>query len=335
MSEPRIDLRTPVLLINYRRPTLTRGLINRLRRSAPEVVYFFADGPKTIQDVRSTDAVRRCVAEIDWVCELFTFFPEANLGCKDGVISAIDWVLKNEDRVVVLEDDCFPAPDFLPFCSALLEMYKYDDQVAMVSGTNDISNELKNLDNCPDFVFDTFGSTWGWATWERAWNGIDRDVSSLSDPRKVLRFQALQTQYPALAGPILSGFQSVAEGSLDTWDFQWAMTRLLAGQMTIVPRTNLVVNRGFGPHATHTKSRAWGIPRTTSALNVARVRHRRVESDTWFTEMLECRAIKATSARHKARARKARLRILTLAIMKRLMSHNMRRRLWGFIKGFR
>ena len=37
-----------------------------------------------------------------------------------------------------------------------------------------------------------------------------------------------------------------------TWDYQWEFVRRINSGLTIVPAKNLVINIGFGEHATHT-----------------------------------------------------------------------------------
>ena len=37
---------------------------------------------------------------------------------------------------IVLEDDCLPHPSFFRFCEELLERYREDERIAMVSGDN-------------------------------------------------------------------------------------------------------------------------------------------------------------------------------------------------------
>jgi hypothetical protein len=46
-------------------------------------------------------------------------------------------------------------------------------------------------------------------------------------------------------------FWRAYNGEVDTWDYQWFLTRLLHGK-SIVPMVNLVTNIGFGGDATHT-----------------------------------------------------------------------------------
>ena len=39
---------------------------------------------------------------------------------------------------------------------------------------------------------------------------------------------------------------------LDAWDYQWLMTCWMQSGLTIIPKRNLVSNRGFREDATHT-----------------------------------------------------------------------------------
>jgi tetratricopeptide (TPR) repeat protein len=48
---------------------------------------------------------------------------------------------------------------------------------------------------------------------------------------------------------------AVANGTVDTWDYQWAYARLIRGGLAAVPSRNLVSNIGFGAGATHTMQR--------------------------------------------------------------------------------
>jgi hypothetical protein len=71
------------------------------------------------------------------------------------------------------------------------------------------------------------------------------------------RFKAEQRLKNILRNPQLvlkwnKQFQSVYEGKIDTWDFQWDFALLSQGGLSIQPKCNLVTNIGFGPEATHT-----------------------------------------------------------------------------------
>jgi hypothetical protein len=48
-------------------------------------------------------------------------------------------------------------------------------------------------------------------------------------------------------------FLTAKENRIDTWDFQWVWTVWNNNGISIIPRSNLVENIGFGEEATHTK----------------------------------------------------------------------------------
>ena len=47
-------------------------------------------------------------------------------------------------------------------------------------------------------------------------------------------------------------FNSVYEGRIDTWDYQWLFASWASRMISIMPNKNLVSNIGFGAGATHT-----------------------------------------------------------------------------------
>lgn len=51
--------------------------------------------------------------EVDWDCELHTFFREEYVDVYTSVRGAMDWVFDNEEQAIILEDDCVPSVAFL------------------------------------------------------------------------------------------------------------------------------------------------------------------------------------------------------------------------------
>jgi hypothetical protein len=52
------------------------------------------------------------------------------------VEGALDWFFRECESGIVLEDDTVPASSFFPYCAELLDRYRHDDDVWMVSGSN-------------------------------------------------------------------------------------------------------------------------------------------------------------------------------------------------------
>jgi len=75
---------------------------------------------------------------------------------------------------VILEDDCLPDPTFLPFAGQMLARYRDRTNVMQVAGYNFLSGEYEPA---TDYIFSHFGWQWGWATWKRAWDLYDFEMS--------------------------------------------------------------------------------------------------------------------------------------------------------------
>jgi len=239
----------PVLILAFNRPEITKILIRALSTTRPKQVYFAVDGPRdgNLKDIELVAEVQKIASEINWPCELHTLFRDGNLGLKNAVIEAIDWIFETQEYAVILEDDCHPIPAFFEFCAKNLAKYKHDERVMQISGNSflPISEE-----NSGSYYFSTINDVWGWATWKRAWKLFERTVpqSNSRDIQKKLNeyFESKQvakwfTRYIAEAD----------SSDSQVWSTQWTLTLINNRGYTIVPQTNLVENVGFNSDATH------------------------------------------------------------------------------------
>lgn len=242
----------PVLILAFNRPDLTKTLVDAIRPLAPERVYATIDGPRVgVPD--DADLVQRTreVIElgIDWPCELILKARQQNMGCRRGVVEAIDGFFENEARGVILEDDCIPHPDFFPYCQTLLERYESDTQVLSIGGDNSAGVSFSTSGS---YGFVRHPAVWGWASWRRAWVLYDRDLSMWSRTRNsnlvsTLFSSRLEREYRTRI------FNRLLDENIpDTWDYQWSATHYLHRGLSIMPARNLIRNLGFRPDATHT-----------------------------------------------------------------------------------
>ena len=112
---------TPIAFIVFNRPRHTRKTFESIRRQKPTQLFIISDGPRTGHptDQANCQEVREIVSQIDWPCAVKHNYADENLGCKQRVISGLDWVFENVDRAIILEDDCLPNDDFYLFCETL------------------------------------------------------------------------------------------------------------------------------------------------------------------------------------------------------------------------
>lgn len=249
ISEP---LETPVVLIIFNRPGHTQRVFDVIESARPKKLYVVSDGPR--QSVSSdrglVDECRDIVSRVNWPCEVKTDFAQSNLGCRDRVVSGLDWVFSEVNEAIILEDDCLPSRDFFPFMSEMLQKYRNDDRIGSVSGSNSLSTTNSHLGS---YLFSGFPEIWGWGTWSRVWEKYDSSISSWPEFRKSdLLKKTLRTKEGVRFWR--SVLDDVHAGEIDTWDYQLSFLHWVENWLTVLPTSNLVSNIGFGADATHTLS---------------------------------------------------------------------------------
>lgn len=278
-------MRSPVLFVVFNRPEVTERVFQSIREARPPRLYVAADGPRPSRhgELDRCKEVRRIATSIDWPCRVTTLLRDSNLGCKRAVSSAITWFFEYEAEGIILEDDCLPSPDFFRYCDELLERYREDERVMCISGDNFISDHWQPETS---YYFSRYAHIWGWATWARAWRHYQVDVARQGEPSiesvlgKALSDSSRARRYWT------SVLRRVAEGRIDTWDYQWAYTLLRRGGLSCMPRVNLISNIGFGADATHTvnrHSKAANLPHAglSDQLSHPAHVHRTEMADTW------------------------------------------------------
>lgn len=242
-------MNTPVLFLIHRRPELTRQVFAAIRQARPATLLVAADGPSDDPICQETRDV--VLSQIDWPCRVEKRLLAVNTGCKTAVASALDWAFELCERLIILEDDCLPHASFFRFCDELLERYKDQPDVMQICG----SNLTSMRPDSSSYSFSRFGPIWGWASWRHAWQAYDVNMTDWKSFRSSTEM-GKRCPEPFEADWRREVFDSVQQGAVDTWDYQWAFAKLRHGGLNIVPAVNLVSNIGFGPDATHTHNPA-------------------------------------------------------------------------------
>lgn len=247
-------MKSPVLLIAFRRPEPTAQVLATIRAQQPARLYAAVDGPRP-GIPGEDDFVRRTVNTIrdavDWDCRLELRVREQNLGCRFGVADAITWFFEQESEGIILEDDCVPHPDFFRYCDEMLDRYREDSRVFAICGDNSSSIHPSGPWS---YSFIRHPNVWGWASWRRAWAHYD---DSMEQWERVTHDEAAlsiifpetieREQFKQLFDQLL------LTGRPDTWDYRWTANCILSSALCAIPRVNMVTNVGFGDDATHTR----------------------------------------------------------------------------------
>ena len=247
---PPHQLETAVLFLVFNRLDTTKQVFQAIREAKPPRLYIAADGARESKEgeAEKVKAVRDYILQnIDWDCEVKTLFREKNLSCVPSVNGAISWFFEHEEMGIILEDDTKPNISFFYYCEELLEMYKNDKRVGMISGNNHTS--LIPLDS--SYVFSKFFWTWGWATWRRCWKDMDFNLDwERTEYSKSIVNNMGYTKKSVIYWE--HNIEAIHNKKVNAWDYQWFLSLSSQNQLCIFPAFNLVSNVGFGEDATHT-----------------------------------------------------------------------------------
>ena len=248
-QQENFPLETPVLFLIFNRPDVTKQVFGQIRKVQPRQLFIAADGPRTShpEDKQKCEETRKVVLDmIDWDCKVKTLFRNENLGCGLAVSGAITWFFEHVEMGIILEDDCYPDLSFFRFCEELLDYYKDDERVMMVSGTNLLTNS--HIDS--SYFFSKIGTIWGWASWRRSWKLYDYNLSFLDSIKQNGEIYNIDISKNELNQRLVNA-QKLKDQIIDTWDYQWTFTRLINGGLSIISSVNLVSNFGCNEKGTH------------------------------------------------------------------------------------
>ena len=243
----------PILFLVFNRPETTSQVFQRIKEIQPSRLFIAADGPRTWKEgeKEKCEAVRRLILDgIDWPCEVETLFRSHNLGCGNAVSSAITWFFEKVEEGIILEDDTLPDPSFFSFCKTLLEKYRHQDRIKMISGNNFQNGKWRGGGS---YYFSAYSHIWGWASWRRAWNEYDFTLKEMNTDQlesymqRYFEEKDVKEHWKRI-------FQELKKGSINTWDYQLLFSIWKENGLSILPNVNLVSNIGFGESSTHTRN---------------------------------------------------------------------------------
>lgn len=237
----------PVLLIFFCRADKFEKVFEQVKIARPSKLYLYQDGPRNSADMDGILKCREIAAQIDWECDVKTWYQENNMGCDPSEYIAQHWMFEQEEMGIVLEDDDVPSQSFFPFCKELLEKYKDDERVNMICGMNntEVSEHIED-----SYLFTTKGSIWGWASWKRVVMKWDENYPWLDNEKdmKNLRGQRLKKhEYDIFLRNTIRHKKS----GRAHYETIGGMDLYLYNRLNIVPKYNMITNIGVGEETTH------------------------------------------------------------------------------------
>ena len=250
-------VKTPLAVFAYRRPEhlgRTLAAMKRCARLEDCAVTIFCDGPRDAAAEPAVEAVRTVARAWAAVHGAEVRIQPENLGLARSIVAGVSELCAAAGRVIVLEDDLEPAPDFLAYMLTALDRYAETPEVLQVAGfVFPIGYR-----SARDAFFMPYTSTWGWATWARAWKNFRWELSPaemqiLHEPAERKAFDVAGS-YPAF-----EMLQSQQAGRTDSWGILWWWAVFRARGLVLYPREALVKVGGCDGSGTHCDDDALGV----------------------------------------------------------------------------
>ena len=244
---------TPVLFVTFVRPDYARQTWEGIKATKPKTLYFYSNKGRAEKEgeVERNNEIRSYINEIDWDCDLHIFFREECVNVYDSVRGAIDWLFDNEERGIILEEDCVPTKAFFSFVDQMIEKFKEDKRVWCISGDNIIKQNPSGY----DYMFSHLHAMYGWASWRDRWRMVNWDHLYIKETiDEHIYYRLFKTKEQAKAKEkALSNMEDMLYRT-KCWDYIFGLCMDQYHALTVQPKEHLVKNIGVtGQH--HTKAK--------------------------------------------------------------------------------
>lgn len=241
-------MNAPIVLFVYNRPIHTCRTVEALLKNdlaAESDLFIFSDAPKKPEAAESVRKVRDYIQTITGFKSVTIVARDRNWGLANSIIDGVTSVVDQCGRIIVLEDDLVTSPHFLEYMNVALERYEGNKQVMQISG----HMFPADFTTTTDAVFLPMTTSWGWATWGRAWKHFDPKstgyVRLKGDAQLRKRFN-LDGAYD-----YFSMLEAQLAGTVDSWAVRWYLSVFMLRGLTLFPVKSLVNNMGFDGTGTH------------------------------------------------------------------------------------
>ncbi len=245
----------PVRVQIWTRPECQRQQLEVLKKARPSIIFLTSDGGRNEAEWEKIRESRKIMEDIDWDCTVHRIFMDENKGMYafGKIQNSIIW--STVDRCIFLEDDYVPSVSYFSFCAELLEKYKDDQRIEMISGYNMMGVYEDALPN--DYFFSEQGwSIWGTAMWKRTMDDYIYPLPYANDCYIAKRLKENLDDFSfGFAEKYMSG--ELADNHVPGGEYYHSANSALNHRLTVVPTRNMISNIGnSGEHTVKSKAYA-------------------------------------------------------------------------------
>jgi hypothetical protein len=237
----------PIALFVYNRPEHTRRTIKFLQQNlmAEESrLYIFSDAAKDLNNQSLVDEVRDFIRSVDGFKHVEIIERKSNMGLANSIIDGVSRLVKEYGKIIVFEDDLISSMYTLQYFNDALNRYQNEDTVMHIGA---YMYPLKE-ENLPETFFYRAATSWGWATWDRAWKHFEPDIDLI-----ISRFDQEKKHQFSIEGTMnfWKQIQEFKSGKNNSWAIRWYASIFLRRGLTLNPSKSLINNIGHDGTGIH------------------------------------------------------------------------------------
>jgi GT2 family glycosyltransferase len=237
----------PIVLFTYDRPWHVQQTINTLMQNeyaSDSDMIIYSDAHRNDHHKKMVEDTRKYIKTIKGFKSITVVEREKNMGLANNIIDGVTSVVNKYGRVIVLEDDLVSSPYMLKYFNEALNYYENEEKVMHI-GAYMFPIDAEGL---PETFFFRLASSWGWATWKRAWQHFNPDIELLHKQFDVKKIHAFSMEHAENFWKI---FQNFRAGKNDSWAVRWYASMFLREGLALHPAISMVNNIGHDGSGTH------------------------------------------------------------------------------------
>jgi hypothetical protein len=237
---------TAILVLGYARPTLLKLILESLiRQDAIELAHVWIDGTADRMEMPADVAVCGQLASSYRIAELRTH--RGHLGIEKLMLDALSELVERYQRVIVLEDDCFPTRDAVSTFLKCLDRVADTPEIFSVYGHPFLTEA--EAETIPRF------QGWGWATTSAK---LARILPEMKRLFSLPELEYLEFTRRCLTPDIIARLDVTPGRNVTqvlqrffSWDSCTALLTALAGQVHLRTPHRVIFNCGLGGSSGH------------------------------------------------------------------------------------
>lgn len=237
----------PIALFVYNRPQHTARTLKFLAQNelaSESRLFIFSDGFKSSADEASVNEVRELLKTVEGFKSVEIIERSENMGLANSIIAGVGRLTADYGQVIVFEDDLISSPHTLTYFNEALNRYRNEEKVMHIGA---YMYNLKDTE-LPETFFYRAATSWGWATWSRAWQHFEPNIDTLMSRFDAAKKSAFSIEHTMNFWKQMQDFKN---GRNNSWAIRWYASIFLKGGLTLNPSHSLVNNIGHDGTGIH------------------------------------------------------------------------------------